>query len=101
MSRVYTMSDDEIVAAEGELFVIELEGNPTTGYEWELQFDKNRIKTIDREYEPPGETLGGGGSERFTLQAIDSGDTSIRAIYKRAWEPEPLEEKDFKVHIHK
>ena len=101
MSRTYTSSDKEIVVPKGESFVIELEGNPTTGYDWELQFDQDKIKNTDRQYEPAGESVGQGGKKRFRLQAIKSGEASIRAIYKRAWERDAIDEKHFKIRITK
>jgi inhibitor of cysteine peptidase len=101
VSRTYTSSDKEIAVPKGESFVIELESNPTTGYDWELQFDQDKIKDLDRQYVPAGEDVGGGGKKRFVLQAVKSGDASVRAIYKRAWEREPIDEKTFKIHITK
>lgn len=100
MSRVYTSADSEIVVPVGETFIIELEGNPTTGYEWELQLDNDKLKVVDRQYQPAGtDTVGGGGTERFRLKAIKKGDVVIRAIYKRAWETNAIEEKKFNVQI--
>jgi len=101
MSRTYTSSDMEIVVPKGESFVIELEGNPTTGYDWELQFDQDKIKDIDMQYVPASESVGAGGKKRFVLQAAKNGHVSVRAIYKRAWERDPIDEKTFKIHITK
>jgi inhibitor of cysteine peptidase len=100
MPRVYTRADNKIVAPVGESFTIELEGNPTTGYEWELEFDNDKLKLMDRQYQPPdANAVGGGGKEQFKLKAIKKGDTVIRAIYKRAWERDPIEEKKFNVQL--
>ena len=99
MSRTYTSSDNQIVAKKGEVFAIELEGNPTTGYEWQLELETGAIKSVDQEYQAAGQGLGAGGRERFRLKAIKPGDTVVRAIYKRPWEQEPIEEKKFKIHI--
>jgi predicted secreted protein len=100
MSRVYTRAENKIVVPVGESFTIELEGNPTTGYEWELQFDNDKLKLTDQQYQPPGaNAIGGGGKEQFILKAIKKGNTVIRAVYKRAWESDPIEEKKFDVQI--
>ena len=101
MPRTYNSSDKEIVVPKGESFAIELEGNPTTGYDWELQFDQDKIKDIDSQHVPATESVGGGGKRRFVLQAVKSGDLSVRAIYKRAWERDPIDEKTFKIRITK
>ena len=101
MPRTYTSADNQIVAKDGESFVIELQGNATTGYEWELEFDTGMIKGVGQEYKPGGEGIGAGGRERFTLKALKAGETVIRALYKRPWEREAIEEKKFKVRIQK
>lgn len=100
MPHVYTNQDTKIIVSAGEPFTIELEGNPTTGYEWELQVDNDKVQVIDQRYQPPGRTsVGGGGQERFTLKPIKKGGAIVRALYKRAWEREPIEEKKFIVEI--
>jgi inhibitor of cysteine peptidase len=99
MLHVYQKSDQMISASVGEPFVIELEGNPTTGYKWDLQLDSSKVKIIDRQYQASGGAMGSGGKERFTLQPVASGETSIRALYKRVWEPSAIEEHDFQLRV--
>ncbi|HEV2800524.1 MAG TPA: protease inhibitor I42 family protein [Pyrinomonadaceae bacterium] len=102
MPKVYRGAEREIDASVGESFVIELEGNATTGYEWKLEFDESKVKLIGDEYVPAGASgIGSGGHHRFTLQPVVSGQVSILARYKRAWEPEHLEQKEISLRIKK
>jgi inhibitor of cysteine peptidase len=98
MPKTYR-ADSDIVAGVGEPFVIELESNPTTGYEWQLQVDPNKVEIINRKYQSSGSGIGAGGSEQITLRPISSGDTSIRALYKRNWETNPIKERHFKLRV--
>lgn len=102
MPKVYRNTDQEIVASVGEPFVVELEGNATTGYEWKLEFDESKLKLIEDKYLPAGTGgVGGGGQHRFTLQPVAAGQASILARYKRAWEQEHLEQKEISLRIKK
>jgi predicted secreted protein len=83
----------------GTPVVLELESNPTTGYRWELVFDESRLRLIKREYQPATKKIGGSGVERFTLQPLVRGETTIRAEYKRPWETSSIEHREFSVRI--
>ncbi len=102
MAKIYRDMNQEIVASVGEPFVVELEGNATTGYQWQLEFDESKLKLIGDEYQPVGVGgVGSSGQHRFTLQPVASGQASILARYKRAWEPEHLEQKEISLRIKK
>jgi len=99
MPNVYRKTDTQIQAKVSEPFIIELECNPTTGYQWRLTLDESSVKLVDQHYQTAGGGFGGGGLERFVLQPIKGGKTSIRAAYKRQWETTPLQQQDFLVRI--
>ena len=75
----------------GETCVIQLRGNPTTGYQWELA-------SIDREVvEPVGpaeyqqnqskrKMVGAGGTYYFVFRGIKPGKTQAVLVYRRSWE---------------
>lgn len=99
MGAIYKASDREIVASVGESFTIELEGNPSTGYQWQVQFDPRKVRLVNREHELAGGGFGAGARELFTFQPLGSGPASISAEYKRAWETSALQKREFRLRI--
>lgn len=85
----------------GDEFKIELESNPSTGYRWHLIFfNKKILKFISSEFVPKtASQIGGGGIERFNFKAIKEGTTSIKLVYKRAWEREATKSDEFFVNV--
>ena len=69
-------------------FEIELEGNPTTGYIWEVaSFEASIIKQIgEARFEPDDGKPGSGGKYTFEFQTIAAGQTSLTLIYHRKFE---------------
>jgi inhibitor of cysteine peptidase len=81
-------------------FTLSLEGNPTTGYTWEAQFDENILTLKKKQFDPYSPTtIGGGGTEIFTFVPVKRGETHITMQYKRLWEEEAIEEKTFWIVI--
>jgi predicted secreted protein len=67
-----------IAVNAGEIFMIVVESNPSTGYHWEIIGELNGVEFISREYTSPEPlTPGSGGVEVWTFKAISAGDTSI------------------------
>ena len=86
----------------GESFIISLDSNPTTGYEWEVNFELNFIKhdeEKDRKFYRTSDEIGAGGKEEFEFQPLKSGKTEIIMRYKRVWEAEPIEKKVFNIEV--
>ena len=70
--------------------VVELTGNPTTGYAWVCSITPGGIvKEISSEYIPdqtgPG-VVGAGGKYIFTFEAIKEGEAELLFSYLRPWE---------------
>ena len=85
----------------GDRISVTLEGNPTTGYSWELsEFDPAVVELVgEPDYKTDTKMLGSGGTYTFTLKAVGSGATTVKLIYHRSWEDaEP--EKVFEVTLH-
>jgi len=86
-------------------FSVVLEANPTTGYQWELDFDSDYIQLVDKKYAidwqgpdlpPPGT----GGHETFNFLALKPGKTELVFSYLRSWEEEPpIEKKVYEIII--
>lgn len=89
-SYIYTEADSgSIQVPKGQEFVILLESNQTTGFQWAVQLNSNFIEFKGKEYitDEAGEGMVGvGGHERFTFVASQSGETEIMLSYARPWE---------------
>lgn len=78
-----------IKAYVGKEFVITLEANATTGYEWQLAqpINDKLIKLVSSEYRPYKTGLtGSGGRSVWTFKAIQTGKAQISFKYIRPWE---------------
>jgi inhibitor of cysteine peptidase len=78
-------------AAVGNLIVIALQSNPSTGYNWELRdFDYGVADFYKSETIAPegGNVLFGAPTQTLvTLQAVKPGTQEIKLAYRRLWEP--------------
>jgi len=75
---------------KGQTFDITLDANPTTGYSWKPEYEPTYLKLVDRRFQPSSGAVGAGGKETFTFQALQVGQTQLRMLYQRPWEPQPL-----------
>lgn len=94
--------ETKIETKKGDSFSVVLEANPTTGYEWEIDFDSDYIQLVERKYVPSSpELIGSGGEETFNFLALKSGETEITFSYLRAWEEDkpPIEKKVYEIII--
>ena len=69
--------------------VIELEGNPTTGYEWTCVVKDEKIAKVESIFKPDETTsaiTGEGGTYLFTVTGLKEGNTTITCKYARSWE---------------
>ena len=88
---------------KGDKFLVVLDSNPTTGYQWEANVDSDYIKLDDKSFnsESSEEMVGAGGYETFNFTALESGETEITFSYLRPWEEgvEPVEKKVYNIII--
>ena len=95
----------EVVA--GCLVTITLESNATTGFRWELAepIDEGMLALIDSKYttaeEEDGDepVTGAGGTEEWTFETLQPGDSTISMAYSRPWEGGEKGVKTFNVTI--
>ena len=85
---------------------INLEGNPTTGYQWTaISADSDKLEVKD-EY-IPDETneglVGTGGTYRFNVRGISEGNCNIDIAYMRSWESsnEAIDEITYYLYVSK
>lgn len=97
--KVYKDQNQPIDAELGQPFTIELDGNPTTGYEWDLKEGGGKVRLVDRRAASRGPGIGAGGVQSLTLEPVAAGDAVIKLQYKRRWDTNPAQERTFRIHV--
>ena len=100
-ARAYINPETTINASVGKEFIIALDSNPTTGYDWDADYDGNMLSLVEEEYSTqkcPG-LVGAGGTQYFTFKASKTGETKITLDYQRSWEEKSIDQKIFTVNI--
>ena len=98
-------ADSQVELEQGQILVITLESNPTTGYRWEQVESQEPIleQMGEAEFKPyeTGEPplVGAGGWEIFRFKTISAGQMTLQLVYHRPWEEgvEPL--KTFSIQV--
>jgi len=90
-----------VEVASGDKFTITLEGNPTTGYSWEVsEFDQAVVELVgEPDYKTDSKMIGSGGVYTFTFKAAAAGTTNLKLIYHRSWEEDVEPEKVYEVTL--
>lgn len=92
--------EQNITVKKDHDFTISLESNPTTGYQWIPAFNPDIINLVSHSFQPSSSRLmGTPGTEVFTFKAINHGTGSLKMVYKRSWEKEPVKEKVFPITV--
>ncbi len=68
---------------------LELEANPTTGYQWELSAEPDAaiVTVISDTYVAGGsDAVGAGGTQRMVIEGVAAGTTTLALRYVRPWE---------------
>jgi len=86
----------------GDVILIRLEENPSTGYQWEVSgIDEQVLKPQDSEYSGAASTaLGSGGARTFSFKPQSPGTAKVRMRLRKAWEPEDAAIDHFEVTVH-
>jgi inhibitor of cysteine peptidase len=95
----YADPEAAIQVAVGEQFAVELTGNPSTGYTWQVRVDGQLLELLGQEFEPSGEGVGAGGVEVFRFRAVAAGETEIACAYRRPWDTESRDTRRFRVAV--
>ena len=93
-AEVQVDADDDgsqIELAGGQILVVTLGANPSTGYTWEvLEIDPAVLQQVgEAEFQSEEVSegfVGAGGRMTFRFKAASAGQTSFRMIYRRPWE---------------
>jgi inhibitor of cysteine peptidase len=90
-----TMNGASVELKKGQLMVLKLPSNPTTGFDWEIvSIDPSIIKQSgEMSYKSDSKLAGSGGVDTWTFEAASSGTTRLVLSYHRSWEKdvEPLQ----------
>ncbi len=95
LEEVNVDEDDDgsqVELEQGQILVVTLESNPTTGYGWEVaEIQESILEQMgEADFEPSDEgeppMVGAGGWEIFSFEAISAGQTTLQLVYRRPWE---------------
>ncbi|MCP4270174.1 MAG: protease inhibitor I42 family protein [Candidatus Brocadiaceae bacterium] len=72
----------------GDMIVINLPENPTTGFQWKMGEIDNNVVVLEKEiFSELGDGgIGSGGTKSFVLKVLTSGNQYIQLKHWRAWE---------------
>lgn len=72
----------------GAALSLELYGNPTTGYSWELADTDGRIlqQAAPPRYRADSQLTGSGGMFTYQFKGISRGRSALKFVYRRPWE---------------
>lgn len=85
----------------GDTLEVELSGNPTTGYTWgTVQLNTNILRQSGAvQYSASSDAAGGGGWYLFRFEAVGSGQTPLRLVYRQPWVPAATNDRAFEVSV--
>lgn len=102
-SGSYTIEDNgsTINLSNDDPFEIQLKGNASTGYSWQvISYDSTIIQQVgDKEYVPNDDKVGSPGMVTFKFKTIGIGETSLILVYKRSWEELSDDDKSFTLKV--
>jgi inhibitor of cysteine peptidase len=90
-NQTVTLSDADagktITLHTGDTLVIHLDGNPTTGYNWDVsRVDVSVLQAQgDVQFTPDTSAIGSGGTVVLTFLAASTGQTTLQLAYHRSW----------------
>ena len=104
--KTYTISSPNINASAGDEFIIQLDSNQTTGFQWGVagSLDPSVVKKVSSKYVPdanPSGKMGAGGKELWTFKAVKAGTATIAMTYTQPFDKgaTPAETATFKVTV--
>jgi inhibitor of cysteine peptidase len=99
----YTIEDSgkTIELSEDTPFEIELVGNPSTGYQWQVsEINEEVVKQIGKaDYKTEDDRIGSAGKYTFHFQAVGQGECDLRLTYTRRFEPNAEPAKTFNLKV--
>ncbi len=87
--RISGPTDGQVIELKAEdVLVLELAGNPTTGYNWYVTDVDGSVLQAQGEpaFTADSSALGSGGMLALSFKALAAGETTLSLAYQRAWE---------------
>jgi inhibitor of cysteine peptidase len=90
-----------IEVSKGETITILLEGNPTTGYTWELASENLSIlrQVGEPAFTPDSQAAGSGGKVSLKFEAVTTGQGLLQLVYHRSFEPDEPPVRTFEANV--
>jgi inhibitor of cysteine peptidase len=95
----------QVDTRKGDVLVVPLDSNPTTGYHWEVsEVDTNILKQKgEPEYTPNSAAnppvIGAGGKQTFRFDVVGTGETTLKLVYRRSWEKDVAPAQTYTVQV--
>tara|TARA_Y100000385_G_scaffold275250_1_gene319402 strand:+ start:6074 stop:6472 length:399 start_codon:yes stop_codon:yes gene_type:complete len=99
----YTIKDSGKTVNLGifDPFQVELHGNSSTGYKWEITaYDSTVIEQIGNvSYKADDDKIGSGGLYTWSFKTIGAGESNLLFVYKRSWEERSADDKTYNLRV--
>jgi predicted secreted protein len=85
----------------GQELEVVLEGNPTTGFQWEVGSADAAVlrQTGDWDFAPSSDLTGAGGLVTLHFKAVAAGETLLQLVYLQPWDKETPPAETFSVRV--
>jgi inhibitor of cysteine peptidase len=90
-----------IQAASGSTVNVVLNGNPTTGFTWEVAaVDASILRQLgEPSFTPKSHAMGSGGQVTLSFEVVGGGQTLLKLIYHRSFEKDVAPARTFEVSV--
>ena len=102
MTLTVTTADNgsTVQVGTGGDMVLELRGNPSTGYGWQVTAnDDSILLSVYKGFVPDTDLVGSPGLEKFSFHVMAPGAASLRLVYSRPWETDTPPVQTFAVTV--
>ena len=89
-SSTVTVTDQDdggqVALKVGQVLIVSLQANPTTGYSWEVTQGAEALRQIgETEFSTPTDRVGAGGIQTIRFEAVKASDVAFQMVYRRPW----------------
>lgn len=93
-------NDGAVQVAAGGVIEVELSGNPTTGYIWQVTAnDESILLPLGYAFTPDSDAAGAGGVETFSFQVMAPGVVDLAFANSRPWETDVEPAQTFAISV--